>query len=137
MDARGSKKKNQIFIWRLVKNILPVRVNLANKHIAVEVICPRCNQDEESVTHAIRLCPEAKAVWDHLRFEWDINMDDSTNWFHNVVVSSDHVGFQQLAIIAWTIWNGRNKDIFEGKRTRVEVEAQFVKNYIREYNLAQ
>ena len=110
------EKKIQIFIWRLLKNIIPVRVNLANKHIVVEVICPRCNQYEESVTHAIRLCPEAKAIWDHLRFEWDINMVYSTNWFHNVIVSSNQMGFQQLAITTWTIWNGRNMDNLEWEK---------------------
>ena len=105
-------KKVQIFVWRMLRNILPVKVSLAKKHITADLRCPRCSQGDETVLHAIRLCPEARVVWEQLNFNWDGNIDETEEWFFNVMAKAELVELQQLAVTAWTIWNGRNRVFF-------------------------
>ena len=34
--------------------------------VCEEAVCPICQEAEESILHALRDCPWAKAVWTHL-----------------------------------------------------------------------
>ena len=42
-------RKIQLFMWRIMHGIIPVRVALANRTLKNERFCPRCNQADETV----------------------------------------------------------------------------------------
>ena len=54
-------EKIRIFAWRLCMNAIPTLTNLFKKGIQMDVTCPSCKKDPESVEHAILRCDSAKA----------------------------------------------------------------------------
>ena len=54
--------KIQIFIWRIIHDILPIRVNLVNRRIPSKQICTKCELEEKDCSHAFRSCPVSHEV---------------------------------------------------------------------------
>lgn len=50
------------FLWRLGRNILPTRCNLAKKGIHLDVLCPICHTEAETGEHIFMSCPLVKLV---------------------------------------------------------------------------
>lgn len=50
-------------MWRIVHNILPTQLNLARRHLEVEVDYFLCGALGESNLHLLRDCPFAICVW--------------------------------------------------------------------------
>ena len=81
-------KKIQVFVWRIMHNILPVCVNLANRRIPINRTCFRCEIEKEDSYHALRDCIVAKEVWQKLGWEWDDNSSQGSsmqNWLHQLL----------------------------------------------------
>ncbi|GJV38519.1 RNA-directed DNA polymerase, eukaryota, reverse transcriptase zinc-binding domain protein [Tanacetum coccineum] len=56
--------KVNVFIWRLMLNKLPTRVNLDRRDIDVgSILCPICLEDIETVNHIFFSCNMAKDLW--------------------------------------------------------------------------
>lgn len=56
-----SKVKHRI--WRACTNSLPTQKSPQSWHIEVDLICNICNQETETVVHAMWLCPTDRNVW--------------------------------------------------------------------------
>lgn len=50
-------QKIKLFFWKACNNALPVMGNLLRRRIARDGVCPICQSKEETVEHAILLCP--------------------------------------------------------------------------------
>ena len=50
------------FIWMCAHNSIGVRSCLMRRGVCAEAMCPICQEVEESILHALRDCPWAKAV---------------------------------------------------------------------------
>uniref|UniRef100_A0A2N9EWQ9 Reverse transcriptase zinc-binding domain-containing protein n=1 Tax=Fagus sylvatica TaxID=28930 RepID=A0A2N9EWQ9_FAGSY len=55
--------KIKAFMWRACVGILPTHGLLWNRHMRIDGVCPYCNQDVESVGHALWSCTTANNVW--------------------------------------------------------------------------
>lgn len=52
-------KKINVFVWRVTKGRLSVRVELEKRGIDLDtMLCPRCDEHIETVNHALVLCKE-------------------------------------------------------------------------------
>ncbi|KAK7268783.1 hypothetical protein RIF29_21492 [Crotalaria pallida] len=49
-------------VWRAVKNILPTNKRLVERGLNLDPICPQCGMEEESITHVLLHCEEAKRL---------------------------------------------------------------------------
>lgn len=115
-----------IFIWKLVQDRLPTRLNLLKRnviHSAAEACCPLCLQEEESTDHILVGCPVAAGVWasfyrwmgvstalpggcrDHLQQHMILTLNDKQNAVFRVTWYA----------VAWTIWLHRNNVVFSGR----------------------
>ncbi|XP_038711874.1 uncharacterized protein LOC120006075 [Tripterygium wilfordii] len=115
LQAHASTK---VFIWRVLKNVIPVYLNLSKRRILVDVRCPICGKEEESVLHIMWICEFSSQVFSNsvqsiqkmrLRF-----LDFEQLWLAAV----DRLSSSDLAILATTfrlIWSRRNSFIFEQK----------------------
>ena len=85
--------------------IIPIRVVLASMTITVERACPRSNQEDETVLHALRHCPIATGVWQQLNFTWDNDTDASkgVDWVVSKLNGLSQQQIQQLAITMWAV----------------------------------
>lgn len=52
--------KVRIHLWRIPKNILPLRCNLIKKGIQLDTSCSLCNDSEEFVDHMVIKCSVMK-----------------------------------------------------------------------------
>ena len=60
-------RKINVFIWRVIHVPLPVRVALDNRGIDLDkTLCPRCNEDSETLDHCFVRCPFAKKGLDSI-----------------------------------------------------------------------
>ncbi|GJS19659.1 RNA-directed DNA polymerase, eukaryota, reverse transcriptase zinc-binding domain protein [Tanacetum coccineum] len=71
--------KVNVFLWRLMLNKLPTRVNLDRKGVDVgSILCPICSEDVESANHIFFSCEMAKDLWAlFTRWELDIHVFDN------------------------------------------------------------
>ena len=58
--------KIQIFLWRIMHDILLVKVNMANRRISINQICTRCELEKEDCSYALRDCLVSHEVWQQL-----------------------------------------------------------------------
>lgn len=68
-------KKENVFVWRALKKILPVRVELDKRGIDLHtILCPCCNNGMESLDHCLATCNVAVSVWDKLCKWWKVDV---------------------------------------------------------------
>ncbi|XVF40372.1 hypothetical protein PTKIN_Ptkin01aG0108000 [Pterospermum kingtungense] len=135
---RPSKVK--VFYWRCNHNIVPVMFELARRHVPVNPLCPRCQEEEETVDHALRGCKRAKEVWKLLGFSWDQGHGETENEasaFMETGKTLPEPHFQQLVITAWAIWTQRNEDIHNEVKGSAHDLALFVQKFLLDSNSAQ
>lgn len=55
--------KVRSFIWKCLHNIVPLNVNLFQRKMPVDRMCPKCGDEPESVDHMLFHCEQAVRVW--------------------------------------------------------------------------
>ena len=83
--------KIRIFAWRACMNALPTRINLHRRGINIDVLCPMCEQEAESIAHSLLLCNSARRVWNKLE-GCPVNLDDNCIDFSEVAMRILNVG---------------------------------------------
>lgn len=104
--------KMRHFLWPACKGSLPVNVVRFRRHMHSSAMCTRCNEDDESICHALLNCPDSRDVWLSSPFYTLINaapldsFEDLFVWLHS------HTKNDELPLICatlWACWIGRNK----------------------------
>ncbi|XP_010445988.1 PREDICTED: uncharacterized protein LOC104728742 [Camelina sativa] len=111
--------KIQHFMRQVLSGCLSVSFNLRRWGIACDLGCSRCGADDETINHAIFVCPSARQVWalSHvpvgpISFPTDslyANMDHFLGSKNPVSQASD------FPWVMWYIWKARNAWVFENK----------------------
>lgn len=55
--------KLKLFVWKILKGILPTRVNLKKRKIPIDNKCPICKVEEETIEHLLFGCDWVRTVW--------------------------------------------------------------------------
>ena len=115
--------KLQHFLWRALKNALPVGAQLAIRGIQAELNCKRCGE-LESISHLFLSCPFAVEFWKKVPIQasrlGETELENLRDWLTAFVKSPSlpPVGLVSSPLILWLLWNlwtARNKLVFEGK----------------------
>ena len=108
--------KIRIFAWRACMNGLPTRLNLYQRGVNINPLCPMCEQEPESISHTLLHCNFAKQVWD----KWEgcpINMKvrqgDFTDFALQMLNTRATQDLEILLVTSWSIWYNRNQKVFE------------------------
>nr|GLL29647.1 uncharacterized protein LOC109154171 [Ipomoea trifida] len=104
------KVKN--FLWRCMRNILPVREVLKIRHVWAGGGCPFCSFDMESMDHLFCSCPEVAQVWHGSNIMLTGSLVLLIN---NMLCSSSVKETMHVAAKLWLIWKARNYVIWKGK----------------------
>lgn len=94
------------FIWRVLKNILPSRLNLLNKGIDIIPSCPVCGRFQETVDRALSSCERAKLVLKIVLDEDQAITDFNTSFierWHNLMSICKTNKIELLATSYWAI----------------------------------
>ena len=68
------QERVKMLIWRIGSNVLPTKLNLAQRIEGIDLKCPLCNEEEESITHLFCSCPVSRAIW--FGVCWSIHSDN-------------------------------------------------------------
>ncbi|XP_071712326.1 uncharacterized protein [Rutidosis leptorrhynchoides] len=114
--------KINILMWRVAKDRLHVRSNLALRGIDIQdTSCPICSVGVESSNHIFFVCNLALEIWRKLRIWMDINIHIFTNqndwicWFDSWArpnTSKVRI-YSIVAAHFWVIWRYRNGVVFQ------------------------
>ncbi|XP_058726925.1 uncharacterized protein LOC131598327 [Vicia villosa] len=111
------ENKIKEFLWRLVKNILPLRTNVCKKGISLDPSCPLCFEEAESAAHLFLRCDFIK----RMLFAPPLGIrippvDDVMVWLLRTFRYKDTRLCQVLCIGLWKVWKARNDAVFNKVR---------------------
>uniref|UniRef100_A0A803QCN7 RNase H type-1 domain-containing protein n=1 Tax=Cannabis sativa TaxID=3483 RepID=A0A803QCN7_CANSA len=104
------------FGWKAITGCLPTKVQLQIKHVPVDNLCPFCNVAAETIIHILVYCPYANSCW--IRSSISISTDtfvSFSSWFEAQVAGKNGSLLKEILMIAWAIWNARNKLVWDKK----------------------
>nr|XP_043615638.1 uncharacterized protein LOC122587518 [Erigeron canadensis] len=114
-------KKINIFTWRLFRDRLPSRINLALRRVPnISLTCPICFSDLDLIEHTFNTCRVA-SDWRTLLSRWlqlsipDYNPIDIRNWMDSVHGSASYKQIL-LGIFSswwWILWKNKNQAAFQ------------------------
>ena len=108
------------FVWRASSDILPTRANLARRRVPIDPKCAVCGSSDETVLHILWQCPLARNVWALVKGKLQ-KCDSSARTFFNLAQTLkerlSRKEFELWAMVAWSIWNARNRFYFEASQT--------------------
>lgn len=136
IDLTGKIKNT---IWKMSWNCLPTYANLQHKKILQNALCPRCNNEVESITHALLYCHFASEVWSGIQLSNLLLRDitDFRQWLTNSFELCSTYQKRLLCCTLWTIWSDRNSWVHEKKQRAILEMGRFIKNYIIEIDMAK
>ncbi|GJQ97360.1 putative RNA-directed DNA polymerase, eukaryota, reverse transcriptase zinc-binding domain protein [Tanacetum coccineum] len=122
-------RKINVFVWRATKGRLPVRVELEKCGIDLNtMLCPRCDDQIETVNHGLVLCKEAMKLWEKIYIWWGLGMLDKFSakdilqhpGFSSISKSSKMLWSVVIWVTSYFIWKNRNMQVFKGKSEHVD-----------------
>ncbi|XP_071704799.1 uncharacterized protein [Rutidosis leptorrhynchoides] len=111
-----------IFVWRLLRKRIAVRVELDRRGIDLgTLLCPLCNDVVESVDHAIFSCKSAQDIWNGISKWWNLSLppgsilDDLIKCSTSIGVESSKRKIWQAVVwvTCYLIWKNRNLKVFK------------------------
>ena len=103
-----NKIKN--FLWKVCSNALSTKVNLKKRKILDEAKCSACLLDQETTLHAIWSCETLNKIWapcfSWVRIEYP-HLQDMQERIN--LVGYRAKSLKLFGVVAWFIWNQRNK----------------------------
>jgi hypothetical protein len=108
----NAPNKMKIHLWRFVHDCLPSGVQLRHRHVPASDACIFCGR-EESITHAILLCPHAQEVWRLIKKSFSIRLNrrefsTPKEWLFKFLSISTDLEATVLAVTFGHIWEARN-----------------------------
>ncbi|KAK7269699.1 hypothetical protein RIF29_22433 [Crotalaria pallida] len=110
-------------VWRACKHTLPVRVALRRRGVQVDPTCPCCDQEEETVSHAILSCPRAQQVWFASPLGLRTSMSNNhglEEWLTHIIQTTDKKFTAKVFNLIWAVWNRRNQRVFNNRWLEIE-----------------
>ncbi|MBA0550411.1 hypothetical protein Golob_021360 [Gossypium lobatum] len=108
--------KIRIFCWRLGHDIIPTYEKIFSIRRDVNSLCPRCSMEKETLIHALKDCPKARAVLAYSGLNkklLDGSYGQCVDWNEDVAQVLDKKAFSDFIAILWNIWNSRNSRMFQ------------------------
>ena len=99
------------FMWRAVKDSLPTKMNLYQRHVVGDALCPLCDETQESILHNLWYCEQAQVVWRSVRSFaplYEKRHRTFMDLFESVLLQNSSFHVAWFATIAWCLWKRRN-----------------------------
>ncbi|XP_071738700.1 uncharacterized protein [Rutidosis leptorrhynchoides] len=99
------QKKVEVFVWRARRNRLPVLSELDKRGIDLHsVLCPLCDDEVETVNHALLSCKKVREIWEKVFMWWDIVYNQQS--LEDILGESPHLQCSEDGAKIWQamIW---------------------------------
>lgn len=101
----------KLLLWKACHNIILTRENLYERKISVQMLCPICNLEIESVIHTLWECPATNDVWGEdgspLK-KWKADCRDMEDLWSRITDKLPKHSQDLCAIIFRNLWLRRN-----------------------------
>lgn len=132
--------KIQFFIWRTCRLFLPTTVELINKRVNLDSKCSYCRMENEDAKHVLFDCQFARQVWESLGLV-QCTQVDSGDTILGIFKSLFNNGTREqcvlLASICWSLWNRRNKWVWNRVEVSVFGTTSAAMNLLSDWKAAQ
>ncbi|KAA3462867.1 Zinc finger, CCHC-type [Gossypium australe] len=123
--------KMKIFIWKISWNYIASKVNMYNRRLVNNRLCPRCGGDDKTLNHLFRECPVSAEIW---RMLPEVDLASFTNtefsdWLTMVVASFSLEKSGTFCIALWSIWGNRNSCIHDKSNRSSNEIVSFIYSY--------
>ncbi|KAH1039298.1 hypothetical protein J1N35_041041 [Gossypium stocksii] len=104
--------------------------------------CQRCGAENETLLHAIKDCPSARAILSCSRLDDRLisgNFEQCIDWLEASMRLLDKTALEDFIIFLWNSWNSRNNFTFRGKEegaSMIRDRAFTLSNDFRVHNLS-
>ncbi|CAN1179214.1 Putative ribonuclease H protein At1g65750 [Linum perenne] len=120
----------QFFIWLTGHGKLLSNSERVRRHIASDASCNRCGEACESLTHVLRECRYADAVWRNLGFDtsnqyWSCNL---SSWIRDFL---GRACSRTFGITLWYLWKARNELIFSDSHNPADALARKIQSWTK------
>lgn len=124
ISGKNIPSKVFLFAWRLLRNRLSIKDNLAQRSILQndDLACVADCGNAETTHHLFIQCAFSDIIWQHVRVWLGIDFV-ATNTLHNHFVQfssiagmprSTHIFFKVICLACiWVLWKERNNRIFK------------------------
>ncbi|GJT62657.1 RNA-directed DNA polymerase, eukaryota, reverse transcriptase zinc-binding domain protein [Tanacetum coccineum] len=119
--------KVNIFLWRMLLNKLPTRMNLMNRGITMQSNqCGICDTWDETVNHLMLHCDLDRDVWALIGRWWTLDflsvlsIRDLMSWVDDTRphILAKKVLHVVVGTTTWSIWNFRNQNVFQEEKPK-------------------
>uniref|UniRef100_A0A803PI32 Reverse transcriptase domain-containing protein n=1 Tax=Cannabis sativa TaxID=3483 RepID=A0A803PI32_CANSA len=145
-DDNGWKKlwqlsvpsKVQHFLWKACSGCLPTKVQLQTKHVNVDLICPLCNMDVETIFHVLLGCNFSNSCWFFAAATKPTGVyNDFAAWFFDLLENSLGEVVVETAMLCWSIWKTRKEVLWQGKSRSVLEVVQSARRVLNHWKIAK
>uniref|UniRef100_A0A803PVR0 Reverse transcriptase domain-containing protein n=1 Tax=Cannabis sativa TaxID=3483 RepID=A0A803PVR0_CANSA len=126
------------FSWRVITGCLPTKVQLQTKHINVDLNCPFCHGEPETIFHVLVQCRFAHSCWHRSAISSGTAIQtDFKHWFVNVTNGGKDYKAAEVLMIAWQIWNARNDILWKQKTNSAASVVLMARSHLNQWQCAQ
>ena len=108
------------FMWQASSDILHTQANLARRQVPIDPKYTVCGSSDETVLQILWQCPWMRNVGALVKGKLQ-KCDSSARTFFNLAQTLkerlSRKEFELWAMVAWSIWNARNKFYFKASQT--------------------
>nr|POE57897.1 cysteine-rich receptor-like protein kinase 29 [Quercus suber] len=115
---------------------LPTRANLARQKVPIDPKCAACGSSNETVLHILWQCPLPRNVWALVKGKLQKCDSSARTFFSLARTLKDKLSRKELeswAMVAWSIWNARNRLYFEASQTPPHAILKSVETFLEDY----
>lgn len=124
------------FLRRDCSGYLPTRQNLQKKQIKIKEHCELCGHRTETTSNVLWECPLAWNVWALFKGSIHKCRNEAINFFllfQKMQQKLSPTKLEKWSIIAWMIWNARNRFYFEKVQLHLKVIFESATRLLEEY----
>lgn len=115
-----------MFLWRIYRNYIPVRILLRRKGVNIPILCPVCGVDVEHLRHIFLECSFAVGCWNELGLGFDNSQIFScSKWLLQKLAVEPLDRLAQIATVLWGIWSARNLKVWHSKTLTTQLAMQW------------
>lgn len=135
LESSGPPKV-RVFMWKLLKGILPTKVTLAKKIMIPNINCVFCHNHAESDVHLFMRCPALNCFWSACALGLHTNNHNGSNIVEWFLEASSCLLINQVDVLCmclWVIWIERNNMVWNGGYFNAVHMARWVSTTLGEY----
>ncbi|XP_012461469.1 uncharacterized protein LOC105781472 [Gossypium raimondii] len=124
---RGFFLSRQVFAWHMGHELLPTNAKISSIRQNFRRDCPRCGASVETLIHALKDCPIARAIITLGGLDGRLlNKDYSCciDWIEDAMRLLDKKAIVDFITTLWNSWNNRNNYVFCGKKEEAQWDSE-------------